>query len=154
VKVLTAGSLSGEQDALAEKGQAGAAEHLALDHLDVVDPAFDGAGTPGHGQAVGDGVQVLLQPLGERRDAGQPGVAGIGDPMGQAWPVSSVSMPANARTWSDAVCSSGQRSRMAVSRGFSSPVRESGRRVSQFVTSRTVGGACGSGVLAGRIWSR
>jgi hypothetical protein len=58
-------------------------------------------------------------------------------------------MAANARTWPDAAWSSGQRSRIAFSRGFSSSVRVSGRRQSQFVTSRTVGGADGSGSLAG-----
>jgi hypothetical protein len=56
-------------------------------------------------------------------------------------------MAAKARTWPDAACSSGQRSRMALSRGRSSSVRVSGRRASQFVTSRTVGGAGGSGAL-------
>src|SRR5438045_712566 len=35
VKVLAALVTGGEQDALAEQGQAGPAEHLALDHLDV-----------------------------------------------------------------------------------------------------------------------
>jgi hypothetical protein len=68
--------LRGEQDALAEQGQSGAAEHLSLDHLDVVDAALDRAGAPVHGQAVGDGVEVLLQALGEGGDAGQPGFAG------------------------------------------------------------------------------
>jgi hypothetical protein len=48
---------------------------------DVVDAAFDGAGAPVHGQAVGDGVEVLLQALGERRDAGQAGGAGVADPL-------------------------------------------------------------------------
>ena len=33
------------------------AGHLALDHLDVVHAALDGAGAPVHGQAVGDGVE-------------------------------------------------------------------------------------------------
>jgi hypothetical protein len=38
---------------------------------------------------------------------------------------------------------------MALRRGFSSSVRVSGRRQSQFVTSRTVGRAGGSGSRAG-----
>jgi hypothetical protein len=49
----------------------------------VVDAAFDRAGVPFHGQAAGDGVEVLLQALGERRDAGQAGVAGGGHPLRQ-----------------------------------------------------------------------
>jgi hypothetical protein len=48
---------------------------------DVVDAALDRAGAPGHGKAAGDGVEVLLQALGERRDAGQPGGAGGIDPL-------------------------------------------------------------------------
>ena len=71
----------GEQDALAEEQEPGAAEHLALDHLDVVDASLDRAGAPVHGQAVGDGVEVLLQALGEGGDAGQAGVAGGGHPL-------------------------------------------------------------------------
>jgi hypothetical protein len=47
----------------------------------VVDAALDGAGAPGHGQAVGDGVEVLLQALGARRGAGQAGGAGGVDPL-------------------------------------------------------------------------
>ena len=55
----------GEQDAFAEQRQPGAAEHLPFDHLDVVDASFDGAGVPVGGQALGDGVEVLLEALGE-----------------------------------------------------------------------------------------
>jgi hypothetical protein len=47
----------------------------------VVHAAFDGPGAPLHGQAVGDGVEVVLQALGERRGAGQAGVAGGVDPL-------------------------------------------------------------------------
>jgi hypothetical protein len=47
----------------------------------VVHASFDGAGAPVHGQAVGDGVEVLLQSFGERGDAGQAGVAGGGHPL-------------------------------------------------------------------------
>ena len=50
-----------------------------------------------------------------------------------------------ARTWPEAARNSGQRSSTALSRGRSSSVRESGWRTSRSVTSRTVGGACGSG---------
>jgi hypothetical protein len=47
----------------------------------VIHPALYRAGAPGHGQAVGDGVEVVLQSLGERRDARRAGVAGGGDPL-------------------------------------------------------------------------
>ncbi len=60
---------------------------------------------------------------------------------GRSWPASSVIMAAKPRTRSDVAWSSGQRSRTALSFGFSSSASASGRRVSQFVTSRTVGGA-------------
>ncbi|MER6251879.1 hypothetical protein ABT224_10970 [Streptomyces sp. NPDC001584] len=32
-----------EKDAFAEQGELGSPEHLAFDHLDVIDAAFDGA---------------------------------------------------------------------------------------------------------------
>ena len=41
--------------ALAEEGEADAAVHLALDHLDLVDVALHGAGVVRQGQADGDG---------------------------------------------------------------------------------------------------
>src|SRR5260370_856503 len=40
----------GDEDALAEQREAGAAVHLALDHLDPVDGAFHDPGAPGQGQ--------------------------------------------------------------------------------------------------------
>jgi hypothetical protein len=56
---------------------------LALDHFDVIHAALDRAGASGHGQAAGDGVEVLFQSLGERRDARQARAAGGGDPLRQ-----------------------------------------------------------------------
>jgi hypothetical protein len=84
--------LGGEQDALAEEGQSGASEHLAFDHLDVVDASFDGAGVPAGGQALGDGVEVLLQALGEGGDARQAGSASVRDP----WSSPRRSVPAGS----------------------------------------------------------
>jgi hypothetical protein len=59
----------GEQHSLAEQREPGPSEQLALDHLDVVYAPFDEAGTPVHGQAVGDGVEVLLLGLLEEQQA-------------------------------------------------------------------------------------
>src|SRR6185437_11808653 len=47
-----------QDDAFAEQVEAGAAVHLAFDHLDLVDRSLDLAGVPGQGQAVGDGLLV------------------------------------------------------------------------------------------------
>jgi hypothetical protein len=52
-------------DAFAEQGEAGAAVHLALDRLDLVDVAFDLAGAVGQGEAVGDGLVVGSDAGGE-----------------------------------------------------------------------------------------
>jgi hypothetical protein len=65
----------------AEERESGSSEHLALDRLDVVDAALDGAGVPAGGQAGRHGVDVLFQALGEGRGAGQAGVAGVADPL-------------------------------------------------------------------------
>ena len=50
---------------------------------DAVDASLDGSGAPARGQALGDSVEVLLQALGERRDARQPGLARGGHPLRQ-----------------------------------------------------------------------
>ncbi len=73
--------LGGEQDPFAEQRQPGPAEHLSLDHFDVVDAAFDGSGVPAAGQALGDGVEVLFEAFGEGRYAGQSGGPGAADPL-------------------------------------------------------------------------
>ena len=99
-------------------------------------------------------ANVAGEALGKRGDAGQSGGAGGVDPLREVLAGEAVIMAANARTWPDAAWSSGQRSRIALRRGFSSAVRVSGRRQSQFVTSRTVGGAGGSGSCAGRFRAR
>jgi hypothetical protein len=48
--------LVGGEDAAAEQVGVGAALHLAFEHLDAVDVAFDDTGTPGQGETGGDGV--------------------------------------------------------------------------------------------------
>src|SRR5579863_4167552 len=56
-----------QHDALAEQGEAGAAVHLALDRLDLVDGALDLARAVGEGEAVDDGFLVVADPGGEDR---------------------------------------------------------------------------------------
>lgn len=70
--------------AFAEKLEAGAAEHLALEHLDPVDMAFDGARVPGQGQAGDDGVAVPVDAGGERVEAGQVVLPDGVEPVRQA----------------------------------------------------------------------
>lgn len=54
-----------EDDAFAEQGEAGAAVHLALDHLDLGDVAFEGGGAVGQCQPGGDGLLVEADAPGE-----------------------------------------------------------------------------------------
>jgi len=54
-----------QDDAFAEEGEAGAAVHLALDHLDLVDVSLHGTGVVGQGQPGGDGVLVAADAGGE-----------------------------------------------------------------------------------------
>src|SRR5262249_9059588 len=67
---------------LAEQGEAGAAVHLALDHLDLGDVAFEGGGAVGQRQPGGDGLLVQADAPGEGVqvglvvgfDGGEPGL--------------------------------------------------------------------------------
>ncbi len=76
---------AGQEDAFSEQIQAGAAEHLAFEHLEPVDVAFNGPGAIGQGEAVPDGVEVAAQVAGEssqRRegvvlDGGDPGIQAV-----------------------------------------------------------------------------
>ncbi|WP_449657789.1 hypothetical protein [Streptomyces melanogenes] len=54
-----------EQYAVAEEAVSGPAEHLAFQHLDPVDAAFDDAGTPERGEAGPDRADVARQTVGE-----------------------------------------------------------------------------------------
>jgi hypothetical protein len=76
------------EDSFAEQVDVGAAEHLAFEHLDAVDVAFDRAGVPGQGESGCDGVLVVLDAFDERAQAGQFGGRGLGEPVGQAFAVS------------------------------------------------------------------
>ena len=50
--------------------EAGAAGHLAFDHLDLVDVALHGAGAVGQGEAGGDGLLVATDAVGEGAELG------------------------------------------------------------------------------------
>src|SRR2546427_9799072 len=59
-----------QHDAPAEQGEAGAAVHLALDHLDLVDGALDPPRAVGEGEPVDDRFLVVADPGGERAELG------------------------------------------------------------------------------------
>ena len=73
-----------QHDALAEQGEAGAAVHLALYHLDLVDGALDPARAVREGEPVNDRFLVVADPGGERAQlrlvvgfyCGEPGIEG------------------------------------------------------------------------------
>ncbi|GHK05613.1 hypothetical protein SY2F82_74100 [Streptomyces sp. Y2F8-2] len=67
-----------------QEGEAGPAEHLALEHLDPVDMTFDDARVPGQGEAGDDGVMVSVDAGGERVEAGQVVLPDSVEPVRQA----------------------------------------------------------------------
>src|SRR6266487_5038445 len=71
---------AGQEYAFSQEFQAGAAEHLAFDHLEPVDVAFDWSGAVGQGQAVADGVEVAAQVTGECCQRRQGVVLDVSDP--------------------------------------------------------------------------
>src|SRR5947209_10535631 len=71
---------AGQEYAFSEQVQAGAAEHLAFEHLEPVDVALDRPGAVGQGQAVADGVEVAAQVGGECCQRRQGVVLDGGDP--------------------------------------------------------------------------
>src|ERR1700745_1117532 len=74
-------ALSGVQDdALEEQGEAGAAVHLPLEHLDLGDVALYGGGAVGQGQPGGDGLLVAADAVGEGPQFGQVAGLGLGEP--------------------------------------------------------------------------
>jgi hypothetical protein len=108
----------GEQDALAQQVGFRSSVHLSFDHLDAVDVAFDGAGSPGQGEAGGDGGPVLAQAGGEAPHFLDGAGLGLVDPGGSSLPWRWVIMSPNWRTRVRVASSSGQRAVMAASRGF------------------------------------
>src|SRR5262245_28659279 len=59
----SAPSLRRQEKALLEQIEFGPAIHLALQHFEAIDVAFDRAITPGQGDAGFDGVIVITQPF-------------------------------------------------------------------------------------------
>ena len=51
--------------------KAGPAEHLAFEHLDSVDVAFNDAGAPGQGETGDDCIAVTVDACGDRVEAGE-----------------------------------------------------------------------------------
>ena len=65
------GRSGGQQDSLPQQTEAGPAIHLALDHFDPVDVAFDDARAPGQGEASDDGVAIPVDSLGKGVEDGK-----------------------------------------------------------------------------------
>src|ERR1039457_7347894 len=72
-----------KDDAFAQQVEAGAAVHLAFDHLDPGDVAFHGAGAVGQGEPGGDGVLVAADAVGEGVQFGLVVGLGGGEPAFQ-----------------------------------------------------------------------
>jgi Transposase, Mutator family len=75
---------AGQEYAFSQQFQAGAAEHLAFEHLEPVDVALDRSGAVGQGQAVADGAEVAAQVGGEGSQGRQGVVFDGGDPRVEA----------------------------------------------------------------------
>lgn len=87
-------------DALAQEGESGAAEHLPLDQLDFADVAFHGGGAVGQGEACGDGLLVAADAAGEGAELGRSlASALVSQPSSSAWPWRRAMILAKARTW-------------------------------------------------------
>jgi hypothetical protein len=64
--------------------EARATEHLAFEHLEPVDVAFDDPGVPGQGKSGDDGVEVAVDAGSEGVEAGQVVPPDGVEPVGQA----------------------------------------------------------------------
>jgi hypothetical protein len=62
------------EHSLTQERESCAAEHLALEHLDPVDVAFDGTRVPGQGEAGDADVTASGDASGESVEAGQVGL--------------------------------------------------------------------------------
>src|SRR5207249_4643379 len=81
---------AGQEYAFSQQFQAGAAEHLAFEHLEPVDVALNRPGAVGQNQAVADGAEVAAQVVGEGSQRRQDVVFDGGDPR-----VETIAMAAN-----------------------------------------------------------
>ncbi|OSP23528.1 hypothetical protein B7767_44060 [Streptomyces sp. 13-12-16] len=115
-----------EQDALAEEFEACAAGHLALEHLDPVDMAFDDPGVPRLRESGSDGVEAALQVPAKRWRLGRSAAVAASIHVGSWWPCSWVGMQAKKRTCSASASSSGQLADTASSWSRSLSARASG----------------------------
>lgn len=77
-----------QENALAEDGEACAADYQALEHLDAVDVSFDDAGVPGEGEAGDDGATVAADARCESVEAGAivvtVAIESVGQPLALA----------------------------------------------------------------------
>ena len=96
-----------EQDTLAEQRQACASEHLALDHLQWLTRPSTGPELQGMVRPLVTASRSGFSPLANDEMPGSPASLASAIHWGRSWPVSLMSMPANARTWSDAVAARG-----------------------------------------------
>lgn len=70
-----------QQDSLPQEAEASPAVHLALDHFDPVDVAFDHAGAPRQCEASGDGYEIAFEAVDIGVEAGQVVGADRLDPL-------------------------------------------------------------------------
>ena len=112
-----------------EQAEAGAAVHLAVEHLEHhVDAALDFAGAVGQGQAVGDGLLVGADAGGEGAQLGQVADLDGGQPVLEVVLADAAGHhlgEAGHGAGQTSMC--GQRARIAASSACSSSLRDSGR---------------------------
>jgi hypothetical protein len=69
-----------QEEASGEEIELGAAEYLALEHLEAIDLAFDWALAPGQGHGGLDGGQVRPEPFGEASEGREGALGGTCQP--------------------------------------------------------------------------
>lgn len=79
--------------------KAGPAEHLAFEHLDPVDGAFDDPGAPGQGEAGDDCIAVTVDACGEGMEAGEVISPDGIEPLRQPFALALVEYLPEGRTW-------------------------------------------------------
>lgn len=76
---------AGQKNPLPQESEAGAAEHLAFEHLDPVDVSFDDTGVPRQGEPGDDGIAVTVDARGEGVEAGEVVAPDGVEPLGKAF---------------------------------------------------------------------